>query len=348
MATCVFEDPLALAVLRWDEIEELSFLDMEYPVPRRFRSGRGYLDVLNIDSEAFRHQFRFEQMDLMELCSALRVPHTIRTAQNVAIPGQEALCILLRRLSYPNRLCDLEGMFGRHSSTLSSATTVVLNHLTSMFGQLTADLSAHTWLNRASLDEFSEAVRAKGAPLQNCWGFVDGTARPICRPTEDQRLYFSGHKRVHAIKYQGIMCANGIIVEMNGPYPGHRHDAGILRLSGLYERLEDLAQGSVYTIYGDPAYPLRPLLQKPFMGASLTAAEQNFNKKMSSVRQAVEWGFGKVSTLFAFVDFKKKSEAQAAARERYVSGCNTVNKLPHVPVWQPNLHVLSVVSADAG
>ncbi|XP_040065170.2 uncharacterized protein LOC120839029 [Ixodes scapularis] len=110
------------------------------------------------------------------------------------------------------------------------------------------------------------------------------------------------------------MCANGIIVEMNGPYPGHRHDAGILRLSGLYERLEDLVQGSVYTIYGDPAYPLRPLLQKPFMGASLTAAEQNFNKKMSSVRQAVEWGFGKVSTLFAFVDYKKKSEAQAAAR----------------------------------
>ncbi|KAM7287530.1 beta-galactosidase-1-like protein [Ixodes scapularis] len=254
MATCVFEDPLAFAVLRWDEIEELSFLDMEYPVPRRFRSGRGYLDVLNIDSEAFRHQFRFEQMDLMELCSALRVPHTIRTAQNVAIPGQEALCILLRRLSYPNRLCDLEGMLGRHSSTLSSATTVVLNHLTSTFGQLTADLSAHTWLNRASLDEFSEAVRAKGAPLQNCWGFVDGTARPICRPTEDQRLYFSGHKRVHAIKYQAIMCVNGIIVEMNGPYPGHRHDAGILRLSGLYERLEDLVQGSVYTIYGEIDY----------------------------------------------------------------------------------------------
>ncbi|KAM7290359.1 uncharacterized protein ISCGN_027004 [Ixodes scapularis] len=156
MATCVFEDPLALAVLRWDEIEELFFLDMEYPVPRRFRSGRGYLDVLSIDSEAFRQQLCFEQIDLTELCSTLRVPDTIRTAQNVAIPGHEALCILLRRLSYPNRLCNLEGMFGRHSSTLSTATTVVLNHLTSTFRQPTADLSAHTWLNCTSLDEFSE------------------------------------------------------------------------------------------------------------------------------------------------------------------------------------------------
>lgn len=49
--------------------------------------------------------------------------------------------------------------------------------------------------------------------------------------------------------------------------------SSILCLSGLYERLEDLVQGSVYTIYGDPAYSLRPLLQKPFMGSSLTATE---------------------------------------------------------------------------
>lgn len=29
---------------------------------------------------------------------------------------------------------------------------------------------------------------------------------------------------------------------------------------------------------------------------------------MSSVRQAVEWGFGKIVGLFAFVDFKKKNQ----------------------------------------
>lgn len=51
-------------------------------------------------------------------------------------------------------------------------------------------------------EAFSAAVHAKGAALQNCWGFIDGTARPITRPTRNQSIMFSGHKRVHCIKFQ--------------------------------------------------------------------------------------------------------------------------------------------------
>lgn len=35
---------------------------------------------------------------------------------------------------------------------------------------------------------------------------------------------------------------------------------------------------------------------------------------MSSVRQAVEWGFGKIVGLFAFVDFKKKKTRNSTFR----------------------------------
>lgn len=44
----------------------------------------------------------------------------------------------------------------------------------------------------------------------------------ICVPED----LLSGHKRVHAVKYQAIMCANDIECELHGPYPGHRHDTG--------------------------------------------------------------------------------------------------------------------------
>lgn len=108
------------------------------------------------------------------------------------------------------------------------------------------------------------------------------------------------------------MCPNGIIVSLHGPYEGCRHDAGILRESQLYSHLEKLVGEGVFVLYGDPAYPLRPLLMKPYCGARISATQAEFNKSMSAVRQAVEWGFGKVVNEFAFIDLKKKSEAPAA------------------------------------
>ena len=58
-------------------------------------------------------------------------------------------------------------------------------------------------------------------------------------------------------------------------------------------------------IYGDAAYPVSRHVQGPFKGANLTVAQKAFNTSMSSVRIAVEWPFGGISTYFAFVDFKK-------------------------------------------
>jgi len=63
--------------------------------------------------------------------------------------------------------------------------------------------------------------------VQNCWGFIDGTARTICRPSINQQEYYSAHKRQHCLKYQSVLCPDGIIVSLHGPYSGRRHDAGM-------------------------------------------------------------------------------------------------------------------------
>ena len=42
----------------------------------------------------------------------------------------------------------------------------------------------------------------------------------------------------------------------------------------------------------------------PFKGAYLTVEEQLFNSKMSSVREAVEWGFGRIANLWKFLEFR--------------------------------------------
>ena len=56
-------------------------------------------------------------------------------------------------------------------------------------------------LNPPALQQYTHAVSDKGAVLDNCFGFVDGTVRPICTPGENQRMVYNGHKRVHALKW---------------------------------------------------------------------------------------------------------------------------------------------------
>ena len=71
--------------------------------------------------------------------------------------------------------------------------------------------------------------------MSNCWGFVDGTVRPISRPGRDQRVAYNGHKRVHAIKLRSVATPDGMLALLHGPYGGKHHDSGILRESGLLQ-----------------------------------------------------------------------------------------------------------------
>ena len=82
----------------------------------------------------------------------------------------------------------------------------------------------------------------------------------------------------------------------------------MLRDSQLYQSLERFAfnpLGQPMCLYGDPAYPLRLHLQKPYRNVALTSAMQAYNKAMRNVRSSVEWLFGDIINYFKFMDFKK-------------------------------------------
>ena len=75
----------------------------------------------------------------------------------------------------------------------------------------------HELLRTANLEVYANAVSRKGPPLENCFGFVDGTVRPIFRPQKNQRIVYNEHKRVHAIKFQPVVTPNETIANMFGP-----------------------------------------------------------------------------------------------------------------------------------
>ena len=158
------------------------------------------------------------------------------------------------------------------------------------------------------MQTFTEVINEKGAALQNCWGFIEGTVRPISRPGRNQRVMYNGHKKVHSIKFQSIATPNGLIANLYGPVEGKRHDSAMLAQSQVLNQLQRLSfnpHGDTLCVYGDPAYPLRPQLQGPFRSARLTNIQKSWNKSMSEVRVSVEWIFGDVVNYFKFLDFKK-------------------------------------------
>ena len=230
------------------------------------------------------------------------------TVNNIRWTAEEGLCILLRRLAYPCRLVDLVPTFGRWKTELSTIVNVVCIFIFQRWSFLMHNFAEAPWFTPQRLQAYAEATSKAECPLLNCWGFVDGTVRAMCRPIVGQKAFYNGHKRYHGLVYQIVSCPDGLIAHIFGPMEGCRHNSGVLRESGLLDELDTLPlapDGNPYCIYGDPAYPLRPTLMAPYKGNNLPEGHQLFNKAMSALRVSVEWTYGKILQQFAYVDFKK-------------------------------------------
>ena len=99
-------------------------------------------------------------------------------------------------------------------------------------------------------------------------------------------VLYVGHKKINALKFQSVVAPNGLIANLYGTVEGRR-DSAILARSGLLTLLQQHSvgpNGNTLCIYGDPAYLLRPRLQRPFRGAHLTQLQRESNKAMSAAR----------------------------------------------------------------
>ena len=124
--------------------------------------------------------------------------------------------MLLKRVAYPCRLSDMIPQFGRPVSVLSLIINHVMDYIYDVHGHRITQWNQDI-LNPGALQHYADALYRKGAALDNCFGFIDGTVRPISRPGEQQRVVYNGHKRVHALKFQSLALPNGLIGNLYGP-----------------------------------------------------------------------------------------------------------------------------------
>ncbi|RPB06403.1 hypothetical protein P167DRAFT_561165 [Morchella conica CCBAS932] len=159
-------------------------------------------------------------------------------------------------------------LFWWTQSAISECINWALDFIDGRWSLLLQDFDSGL-LPESILSTFASVIHKKGAPLDSCWGFLDCTIRPICRPTIYQRQAYNGHKKQHALK-------------------GWRNDNHLLDSSGLLDRCErntdkSTSDGSYY-LYGDRAYPSSRYLLSPFAkGDNISPAEYTFNTQMSQV-----------------------------------------------------------------
>ena len=112
-------------------------------------------------------------------------------------------------------------LFGRPVPELSMITNTVIDYLYDEHAHRITDWN-NAILDTVHLQQYADAIHQHGAALQNCFGFIDGTVRPICRPGQQQRIMYNGHKRIHSIKFQSVTLPNGLIANMFGPVGRHK------------------------------------------------------------------------------------------------------------------------------
>ena len=177
----------------------------------------GSFDLNEMDDSECLAEFRFHKNDVPVLLEALQLPQSFTCHQGTICDGIEAHCITLRRFAYPCRYSDLIPRFARRPvpepSMISNLVMETIyqehNHRLTQWN--------NTLLNPPLLERYARAIASKGSPLPNCFGFIDGTVRPICRPEQNPRIVYNGHKRVHGLKYQSVVLPNGMIANMYGP-----------------------------------------------------------------------------------------------------------------------------------
>ena len=268
-------------------------------------------------------EFRFEKDDIYTLVHTFRPPEVIKCYNGVVMDSVEAVCICLKHYAYPCRYADLLPRFGRPIPQLCMAVNVITDMIYNRYSHLLTDLD-QPWLSPQNLQAYACAVHNSGAALANCWGLVDGTVQPICRPGRNQRVVYNGHKRVHALNFQAVAALNGLIANVYGPVEGSRHDSAILAMSGLLPQLEQHSvspTGESLCIYGIQPI-LRLQLQRPCeRRAHLTEEQQAFNQSMSKARVSVEWSFGDIVTYFKFTDFTKNLKIGLSSVGKIYSVC---------------------------
>lgn len=165
------------------------------------------------------HLFRFTALEILELVQALDIPDPFITKNWYNFTAVEVISLLLIRLRAGFDQYVLVSGYDRCQSSISEVLNELSEYLDEQWEHiLTCDREGI--FHPDQLATYADAISVHGAPLHNCFAFLDCTICKTCRPTEGQGVAYNGYKKMHALKYQALVLPNGLIGHLAGPYKG--------------------------------------------------------------------------------------------------------------------------------
>ena len=146
--------------------------------------------------------------------------------------------------------------FGRPVQELYIISNYTLKVIYNQWNYLLSTMN-QAWLSPNFLQLFADAIYAKGASLDNCWEFIDGTVIQCCMPGINQRIVYNVRKKVRNIKFKSVLTPNCLSANLSGLVEGRKHNSGLFGDSGLCTQRQQHARSqnqNILCLYGDPTY----------------------------------------------------------------------------------------------
>lgn len=295
----VYQIQLRACVSMYKILSQPSFMAYQsrVSVPRSDR-----LDISSLVDEICQHRFRFTFREIQRMIVAMHLPSSV-TVNRVTFKTYTAFAMLLRRLAYPVDLDRIAVEFGYDRTS----TGLIINFMATLLcSKYESFLELWPGLDQSKVQSYADAITNCDDAITNIWGFLDGTKRPIARPQVNQRDSYSGDKKFHAQSYQAVMAPDGLFVSLIGPFLGCYNDLNLLEQSHLEQQIANLVNvgGQTLMLYGDLIYQGQSLVMAGYQDP-VSVADADYNDFMGSMRVSVETGFGRVTQLFTFLDFKR-------------------------------------------
>jgi len=132
-------------------------------------------------------------------------------------------------------------------------------------------------------------------------------------------------KKGHGYAFQSVTDANGLILDLSGPYVGRYNDLMMFRESRIEERLinaitqTNLADKYI-DILADKIYAITERV-RPLHKGAMTVEEQVDNAVMSKIRVPEEWIFGKIEENWKGLFHKRKVKVAESPHGKYYLMC---------------------------